>query len=273
MDIQKPLRPLVISELNPKLNIIHVTDGTGLEKLKKWSSKVVEIGLDTETNIVIDFWWRRIRTIQIGDKNEQYVIDLLPFAGSEEKLHVSQGEYGKTNGGIYAPILDILTPILCTNKFLKVGQNLAFEYSVMRWNFGLRIWNLYSMDMVERVIWAGAHSLKDYPFYSMEQIVARRFGFAIDKSKQKSFDLKSPLTPEQLEYAALDVRMPLAVRQAQLQEITKDQLLATSQIENDAIGSYTDMHLNGQSLNCERWLNRIETVRARRIGTRGSQAC
>lgn len=267
MDIPKPLRPLVISELNPPLNLTHVVDGATLEKLKQWRDRVKEpvFGFDTETNVVNDFWWRRVRTIQLGDKNEQYVIDLLPFAGSEDKLHASQGEYGKTNGGIYAPIFDIISPMLCTNKFLKVGQNLSFEYSVMKWSFGLRIWNLYSMDMVERVIWAGAHSLKDYGFFSMAEIVARRFGFQIDKSLQQSFDLKTPATPDQLVYAALDTRMPLAVRQAQLQEITKDQLLATSQIENDAIGSYTDMHLNGQGLNSERWLKRIESVTARRV--------
>ena len=270
-EMARPLRPLVISELNPPLNITVVTDGAGCDKMKKHLARVAEsgephIGLDTETNITVDFWNRRIRTIQTGDKNEQFIVDLLAFAGNSDKLFESQGHYGKNNGALFTPVLDALTPSLCSNAFLKVGANLPFEYSVFKWSFGMRIWNLYSIDLAERVIWAGAHSLKDYPFYSLEQIVGRRFGLQIDKSKQKTFDLESPLTQEQIEYGALDIRMPLAVRLTQMKELTKDQLLATVTIENDALGSYTDMHLTGQAINTERWVTRIGKVVARRQG-------
>ena len=267
----KPLRPLVISELKPPLNITVVTDGAGCDKMKKHLARVAEsgephIGLDTETNIAVDFWNRRIRTVQVGDKNEQFIVDLLAFAGNSDKLFESQGHYGKNNGALFTPVLDALTPSLCSNAFLKVGVNLPFDYSVFKWSFGMRIWNLYSIDLAERVIWAGAHSLKIYPFYSLEQIVGRRFGLQIDKSKQKTFDLESPLTQEQIEYGALDIRMPLAVRLTQMKELIKDQLLATSTIENDALGSYTDMHLTGQVINTERWITRIGKVVARRQG-------
>src|ERR1700688_3763305 len=239
------LRPLIISELTPALNITHVVDGAGLEKLAKCVTRITRdttptLGLDTETNMVIDFYWRRVRTIQVGDKNEQFVIDLLSFAGSENALIDSQGYYGSRNAKIYEPIFSILTPVLCTNRFLKVGQNLPFEYEVLNWNFGQRIWNLYSIDLAERVIKAGAVSLKNYPYFSLEQTVGRYFGWQIDKSKQTTFDLKSPLTQDQLDYGALDIRMPLAVRQMQLQILQRDHLTATTQIENDTLGSYTD---------------------------------
>jgi DNA polymerase I-like protein with 3'-5' exonuclease and polymerase domains len=264
------LRPLVISELNPPMNITLVQDGSGLEKLKKAIARIgaetnPTPGLDTETNVVPDFWFRRVRTLQIGDKNEQFVIDLLPFAGSEDKLINSQGHYGKNNGEIYKPILEILDPVLCSNKFLKVGQNLGFEYEIFNWHFGRRIWHLYSTDLAERVIQAGAISLKKYSEFSMAEIVKRRFGFIIDKSEQEGFDLKSPLTQKQIEYAALDIRMPLAMRLAQLRVLTAEQLLTTSQIEFDALGSYVDMHLVGQNMDDARWLKRIEAVKKRRI--------
>jgi len=268
-DITKPLSPLDISTLNPPLNITVVTDGSGLEKLKKGMQRIAAepeaaLGLDTETNITVDFWNRRVRLLQAGDKQEQFVIDMLAFAGNEDKLFESQGHYGKNNGALYKPIFDILTPVLCSNAFLKVGQHLPFEYEVLRWNFGQRIWNLYSIDLAERVIWAGAHSLKDYPFFSLESIVGRTFGLQIDKSKQQSFDLKSPLTQDQIDYAALDIRMPPAVRLMQMKTLRKDQLLATTTIEDDALGSYTDMHLVGQRLNTERWHRRIEKTIERR---------
>jgi DNA polymerase I-like protein with 3'-5' exonuclease and polymerase domains len=262
---------LDIKTLNPPMNITLVTPTSGLDKLKAWADALLAqpvpvCGHDTETNVTADFWFRRVRSIQIGDKENQFVIDLLTFAGSEEALIASQGNYGKNNNGIYDAIFAILDPILCTGKVLKVGQNLAFEYEVNKWNFGRRIWRLYSTDLAERVLQAGGNiSLKQYAKFSMLALVERYFQKTIDKSKQKSFDLKTPLTQEQIDYAALDIRMPLALRQMQMQVLLPQQLFTTATIENDALGSYTDMHITGQNLDDARWMKRIEAVKARRI--------
>jgi DNA polymerase I-like protein with 3'-5' exonuclease and polymerase domains len=255
-----------------------VTDGAGLAKVATFIERIATgprpawnklptLGLDTETNITVDFFNRRIRTIQVGDSFEQYCIDLLAFAdGNTEKLIAAQGFDGK-NSDIFAPVKDLLRPVLCSNKFLKVGQNLPFEYEVLRWNLGLRIWSLYSIDLVERVIKAGAHSLKDYKYFSMAGIAGRYFGKSIDKSLQQSFDLSSPLTQEQVDYATLDTYLPLAVRQKQLPIIEKDRLVATCQIQNDALGSYTDMHIHGQRMNRPRWMERINKSKQRLVDT------
>ena len=268
-ELQRTLKPIVLSELQPPLSVTVVVDGAGLAKLKDYLQRKKErkefaVGLDTETDICDDFYFRRVRAIQVGDRDEQYVIDLLAFAGSKERLIATQGEYGKNAEGVYDDIFAVLDPLLCDNMFLKVGQNLAFEYMVFSWNFGRRIWHLYSTDIAERVIQAGNIPLKRMTEFSMASIAGRYFGLLIDKTQQKSFDLESPLTKEQIEYAAFDVRFPHAMRQAQTNIMTRDQLLATSTIENDAIGSYTDMHLNGQNLDDERWIKRIENVVLRR---------
>ena len=255
-----------------------VTDGAGLDRVTKFIERVRTaplapwdktpvVGLDTETNITVDYFYRRLRTIQIGDANEQFCIDLLSFAdGDEQKLVGAQGYDGK-NSAIFAPVRSVLDPVLTTNKFLKIGQNLPFEYEVLRWNLGMRIWHLYSIDLVERVIKAGAHSLKDYPYFSMAQIVARYFKKQINKELQTTFDLKTPLTQEQVDYATLDVYLPLAVRQQQLKVTTKDRLNATSQIENDALGSYSDMHIHGQRINSARWMARINARKEELVDT------
>lgn len=271
-EFTKVLTPLVLSELKPPLNITLVTDESGLREFDVWYEQKVSaegvptLGLDTETNVVHDFSYRKVRSIQIGDKDRQFVIDLLPFAGSEEALTKSQGQYGKNNGDLYKSIFQRLDPIICSNKALKIGQNLAFEYEVFHWNFGKRIWHLYCCEKAERVIQAGTIALKKMAEFSMASIVARYFSKSIDKSKQQSFDLKTPLTQEQIEYAAFDIRMPFAMKQAQINIMTVDQLLTTSQIENDAIGTFVDMHLVGQNLDDERWLKRIQNVVARRKG-------
>jgi len=258
---------LNLSTLQPSMNVTLITP-ENLGKLSSFVAKKLEdkqncvVGFDTETNVVKDFYFRKCRTIQVGDKNEQYVIDLLAFAGTEEHLCESQGYF--RCDPVFKPIFDILAPVLCSNKVLKVGQNLSFEYMVMWWNFGQRIWHLYSTDLAERVIQAGAISLKKMAEFSMAAIVARRFGVQVDKTEQGTFDLKSPLTQAQINYAAFDVRMPLSMREHQLREMTKDQLLSTAQIENDALGSFEDMHLAGLRINSERWMKRIEAVEDRR---------
>jgi DNA polymerase I-like protein with 3'-5' exonuclease and polymerase domains len=263
-------RPLVMHELSPLMNITTIRDSTGLQKLRAYFKRKLEagetfVGLDTETNLTPDFWLRRVRTIQFGDKNEQYVVDLLALAGTKERLIESQGNYGINNGDTYKELKEIIEPVLCSNSFLKVGQNLAFEYEVMKWNFGLRIWNLFSTDLAERVIRAGEISLKKYSEFSMVEIFKRYFNLEIDKTEQSSFNLEDPLTEKQIEYAAFDTRAPISMWQRQLQILSKDQLVTTALIENDAIGSYVDMHLNGQNLNDEKWIARIEATKLRRI--------
>ena len=269
-ELVKQLRPIDLGTLQPPMKPVLVVDQMGLMLLnsyiiRKRTAGDFSIGLDTETNMWDDFWFRRVRTIQLGDRDEQYVIDLLAFAGSKDRLIATQGEYG-INSGIYDPIFDVLTPVLCSKEFLKVGQNLGFEYMVFWWNFGKRIWHLYSTDMAERVIQAGTISLKKMAEFSMASIAARHFGLLIDKSEQEGFDLETPLTQKQIDYAAFDVRFPHALRQAQVNIMTADQLLTTAQLENDAIGTFADMHLNGQNLDDDKWKERIRHTVEKRVG-------
>jgi DNA polymerase I-like protein with 3'-5' exonuclease and polymerase domains len=257
-EVVQQLKPIVLSELNPPLSVTVVKDVAGLQALKKFLDIEKIIGIDTETSCVNDFWFRRVRTVQIGNREKQFVIDLLAFAGSEDKLVATQGNYGANAEGVYQGVLDVLGPVLDSKEWLKCGVNLAFDYETLRWNFGLRMWNIFSCDLAERVIQAGTISLKQYAEFSMAAMTARYFGLELNKELQTSFDLKTSLTQSQLEYAAFDTRMPLAIRQAQVNVMTKDQLLAVAQIENDAVPSYVDMHLNGQRIDTAKWMLRID---------------
>jgi len=258
------LKPVVLSELKPPLNVVLVQDVAGLHALKAFLEAEKVIGVDTETTCVSDWWFRRCRTIQIGNRNQQFVIDLLAFAGSEDRLVATQGNYGTNTEGVYSAVLEVIGPVLDSKEWLKCGVNLAFDYETLRWNFGIRMWNMFSCDLAERVIQAGTISLKKYPEFSMAAMTARYFGLELSKELQTSFDLKTPLTQEQIAYAAFDTRMPLAIRQAQINVMTKDQLLATAQIENDAIPAYSDMTLAGQRLDTAKWMQRIDHAIAQR---------
>lgn len=248
------VKPLVIADLKPPLAPTLVVDGVGLHSVRKFLSRSFVFGYDKETNVTDRFYNRQIRTIQLGDRNEQYIIDLLAFVDGNSKLLVdSQRHYGtRLNDGLKL-VADTLRPALESKSHVKVGQFLQFEYEMALWNLGLRICNLYSIDLADKVLLAG-----ELPFFmkgnfNMEGIVARRLKYQIDKTEQKGFDFETPLTQSQIDYAALDVRLPLAVKNAQAPLITAAGLGRAVQIENDAIPAFGDMRLNGVLIDHEKW--------------------
>jgi DNA polymerase I-like protein with 3'-5' exonuclease and polymerase domains len=259
----RELTPLV---LNPPLNAIRITDQYGLYKLRDYLARVTETGLDIETNLSKDFYYRKVRTIQFGDSNEQYVIDLLAF---EPNLYDTQGHYGKNLTPGLQQVIDVIAPVLCGRDVLKIGANLGFEYSAFYWAFGLRTQHFWDVSITERVLYAGAHSLKDYPFYSLEEMFGRYFGMELDKTLQTSFNLTDPLTDEQITYAALDTRLPIGIKRKQQlllqgkylpnldQAIMGDNLERVAQIENDCIGAFQDMHIHGERLDTVKWMERV----------------
>jgi DNA polymerase I-like protein with 3'-5' exonuclease and polymerase domains len=130
--------------------------------------------------------------------------------------------------------------------------------------------------------------MKDYDFYSMSEMMARYFRVHIDKQYQESFTLDADLIDDQINYAALDTRFPLALRLVQIlilkgetfrklkdrgskaarylehidPLVTGDDLQEIAQIENDAIGFFQDMHAHGERTDRERWLARITKKKA-----------
>ncbi len=255
---------LVPNELNPPLNPTLVTDGAGLGQVRSFiertshSDSFAGFGLDTETNVVPSFFRRRARTIQLGDFNEQYVIDLWAFADyNTQRLIDEQGNYGKQLGTGLREVADTLRPVFDTNQVMKVGFNLEFEYIVSKWCLGIRLWHLYCAYYAEKVLTAGVIH-PDSPLLSMRNTFARYFGLQISKELQESFDFSPdkpcvPLTQNQIIYAALDTRLPLALRLQQIPELKKARLTKVARIEFDAIPAFGDLHLNGLKCGNAEW--------------------
>jgi DNA polymerase I-like protein with 3'-5' exonuclease and polymerase domains len=246
-----PIRDLSVAELNPALNVTLVSDATGLERVANFFSRVSVFGFDTETNVVPRFTTRKLRTIQVGDRNEQYVIDLLPFAGSSQAL--SDGQGGKTAYPWARPIIDTLRLGLDSKTHLKVGANLQFDYETVLWCLGIRSWGFYDVQLAEKVIYAGRVPFFTKGFYALDDLVERYCLMRISKSEQKGFDLETPLTQSQIEYAALDTRLPLAVMAGQRAVIEKAQLARTVRVENYAIPAFGELHINGLLLDKTLW--------------------
>src|SRR5690348_6458782 len=145
------LQPLV---LNPPLNVTYINSDEGLTELETFLAAQPIFGWDVETTPIKYYFNRRVRLMQFGTRDKQYVVDLLAFCdGDGDLLFRCQGNYGKNLH--LAPRLEELIARLCpfleSDKHLKVGVNLGFEYMAHYWNFGMRPYHFYSADMVERV--------------------------------------------------------------------------------------------------------------------------
>jgi DNA polymerase I-like protein with 3'-5' exonuclease and polymerase domains len=285
---ERELTPLV---LNPPPNITRVNNTATEDKLIAFLEKIKDFGFDVETTFTKTFFWRRVRTMQFGTAEEQYVIDLRDYCdGNADLLYNCQGHYGKNLH--LAPklqaLIQKLSKYLCSNEWTKVGVNLGFEYECLYWLFGLRAYGWYDCMLAEKCIYAGLGgqaSLKNYDFYSMESMFERYFGKTIDKTLQTSFNLEDDLSDAQFEYAALDTRTPQAIRAIQnliangetpksLKEkgkpkladylyyldsiILGDNLHEIIGIENEAIGGFIDMHVHGERIDRERWKKRVQ---------------
>ncbi len=262
-DIRYP--SVIPGELNPPLNPHLVVDAEGLQMVTAFFQRATEFGFDVETNVVDFFLDRRARTIQVGNREEQYVIDLLALCGwDKEALHTVQGEFGTKlpQSGLMRQLIDTLRPALESNTWLKLGHNLEFDYTTAKWCLGLRPWNLYDTLLAERIIHLGAVPYYAKDFWGLDDLVRRYLQRCVDKSEQTGFGFDGPLTQAQVEYAALDVRLPFAIRSLQRKVLRADGLERVLKIENDAIPAFCDMHINGLLIDQEKWMSLVNATKA-----------
>lgn len=230
--------------MSPEMKPLLVTDLEGLLLCVAFLERTAVFGFDIETNVTDDFTERYIRTLQFGDRDEQYVIDLLAFTGSKAALMGAQGPV--TSNDLLKPVFDALRPHLEDHSRIKVGANLQFEYENMRYRANTRCTGFFDIWRAEQQIYAGLIHFMTTGFWAMENMVARYTGLSMqDVETGKTFDLETPLTETQIIYAALDVRLPMAVRIGQQKKISEAGLEDSVQIDFDAISPFGDMHLNG----------------------------
>lgn len=274
--------------MKPALNPVLVVDGKGLEQVKAYLAEPREFVIDYETNVVPTYYQRKARTLMLGDNNIQFIIDLLAFAGGDEnKLWAAQGEYRLQSrfsnrqlrkwwkkevfdGGlmkgiqegfdlvdvlpeVLAPVVDVVRPSFESDAFLKIGYFLEFEYVVSKWCLGMRPWHFYDLFVGERKLYNGQVNPLIDGFWSLEDAVGRYFKHRLNKTQQTSFNLRDPLNEDQIEYGALDIRLPFQLKKAQQPKLRQFNLEWSAQINNDAIPAFGDMHINGVWANPIKW--------------------
>ena len=179
------------------------------------------IGIDTEFN------WRNtyfpeLSLLQISTSSKILLIDCLKCKG-----------------------LGYLNKILEDKTKIIIMHSSRSDTTVLNTNLKIKLNNCFDIQIAEKVINGG--EIKNYGF-----IVAKYFGYKLDKSETNSNWLKRPLTHKQLEYAADDVNFLIPVYKKQLKDLKK------LQREKEAITEFRKEILLG---NQELYISRLKKLK------------
>lgn len=192
--------------------------GFDIETTGKWNgAKYRKEGLDPRMSNVI--------MIQIGTKDVQYVIDTRKVDP---------------------------TPILKELVHKKVvGHNLKFEYVHILESYGLRLKDVYDTQLYEELADPDKKS-----FTSLKDTADYYLNYKMNKTIRAEFlsIRDSPFTEEQIEYGALDVIIPLLIKEEQEKIIRKKRQEKIVSLENKFLMVLADIEHTGMQFNKKRWL-------------------
>ena len=176
--------------LKNKKTIYLIESDEDKEFLKESLEEEKYIAIDTEFN------WRNtyfpeLSLLQISTNSKILLIDCLKC----KKL------------GFLNKILEDKTKII-------IMHSLRSDTTVLKTNLKIKLTNCFDIQIAEKFINGG--EIKNYGF-----IVAKYFGYDLDKSETNSNWLKRPLTHRQLEYAADDVNFLIPIYMKQKKELKK----------------------------------------------------
>lgn len=194
------------------------------------------LGVDTETE-GFDFTCKKMIMFQIGDADNQYIIDTR-FVSIE-------------------PLRNILE----SNDIVKIFHNAKFDYKFIKKWGNIECEGIYDTFLTELVISCGK-SLG----YGLKDLCKRYLNVELNKEVRNLFIglTGQPFTDDQIIYGAKDVEYLCKIKDLQLPTIQQYKLENVVQLENEAVTAFADMEYNGLDLDIEGWkkLENLNTDRA-----------
>jgi len=189
------------------------------------------LGVDTETE-GFDFTSKKMIMFQIGDANNQYIIDTR-FISIE-------------------PLRDIME----STEIIKIFHNAKFDYKFIKKWSDITCEGIYDTFLVELVISCGK-SLG----YGLKDLCKRYLNVELNKEVRNQFIGLSgqPYRDDQIVYGAKDVEYLCKIKELQLPTIQQYNLENVVALENEVVKSFADMEYNGLDLNVELWSN-LESI-------------
>lgn len=181
------------------------------------------IAVDTETKGK-DWNIKKILCIQIGDKFNQFVIDVRTISILRFK--------------------DLLESKIC------LLHNAKFDYKFLK-KAGIILDKIYDTMIVEAVLYCGYEKYG----YSLANLCDRYLKITLNKDTRGEFFKveEQEFTTEQILYAARDVEHLHDIRELQLIKVKEFDLEYCVNLENEVIKALADIEYNGMYLNPDKW--------------------
>lgn len=183
------------------------------------------LGVDTETE-GFDFTCKKMIMFQIGDENQQFVID--------------------TRGISIEPLRDVLE----SKDIIKIFHNAKFDYKFIKMWAHIECANVYDTFLVEKVITCG-QELR----YGLAHLCDRYLGVELNKEVRNQFIglTGQAFRDDQIVYGAKDVEYLCKIRLKQLPNIEHFKLQNVVELENEAVLAFADIEFNGLQIDRESW--------------------
>ena len=187
------------------------------------------LGVDTETE-GLDFTCKKMIMFQIGDEENQYVIDTRYIS--------------------IEPLREILS-----GNITKIFHNAKFDYKFIKKWSGITCQGIYDTFLVELVNSCGKNI-----GYALKDLCKRYFNVELSKNVRNKFvNLNgSPFDDNQIVYGAKDVEYLCKIRELQIPVTEKYRLQNVVKLENEVVLAFADIEYNGLDLDKEQW-NSIES--------------
>ena len=199
-------RPTEYDKEELALNGIRLAKGKDFEKWMYSYEGMTQ--LDTETNVVRDIYgWKRERKGKTGwteplldeegnripEERVCYVVQIGDENGDDQWIFDIPGLGGKKLAALKSYF---------RSDFVKIIHNALFDYTVIKWNFGIDINHIKDTFLISKILHTGLDVERG--FHALTGCADRYLGIDISKEAQTTFN-GEPMSVEQITYAAIDV--------------------------------------------------------------------
>jgi DNA polymerase-1 len=219
-----------------------ITDAETLRKACEKLKTEEVVGFDTETT-ELDPYEGIIRLLQLSTGKETQVIDLKAFAAKGDLRTL--------------PELAPLRELLAADRPIKIAHNAKFDAKWTKHHLGVDIGGVFDTLLASQLIAAGDQDRR----HNLAEVVSFFLGSELDKSEQVSDWNAEELTQSQIEYAAKDAAIMVALREKIVERLRQDELVKVAKLEFDCVMPIAAMELNGFYLDEARWREQLEKVK------------